>query len=170
MSQLFAFAPVYNEAGSIRQVATEWVEAFRRLGIPATLLLLDDGSTDATPTILEELRRELPELQVVRHSNRGHGPSCTQGYQRALASVLKQSGDLPGAYDRLVFAATQDTQDRRLAFEIATASPRVAYFGGGVSRSGDIARSIGYRWTPEGTETLFLRSKVLVDARAAGGR
>jgi glycosyltransferase involved in cell wall biosynthesis len=86
MSQLFAFAPVYNEAGSIRQVATEWVDAFRRLDIRATLLLLDDGSTDATPTILEELRRELPELQVVRHSNRGHGPSCTQGYQRALES------------------------------------------------------------------------------------
>jgi citrate lyase subunit beta/citryl-CoA lyase len=56
----------------------------------------------------------------------------------------------------------------RLAFEIATASSRVAYFGAGVSRNGDIARSIGYRWTPEGTETLFLRSKVLVDARAAG--
>jgi citrate lyase subunit beta/citryl-CoA lyase len=56
----------------------------------------------------------------------------------------------------------------RLAFEIATASSRVAYFGGGVSRNGDIARSIGYRWTREGTETLFLRSKVLVDARAAG--
>jgi citrate lyase subunit beta/citryl-CoA lyase len=56
----------------------------------------------------------------------------------------------------------------RLAFEIATASPRVAYFGAGVSRNGDIARAIGYRWTPAGTETLFLRSKVLVDARAAG--
>jgi citrate lyase subunit beta/citryl-CoA lyase len=56
----------------------------------------------------------------------------------------------------------------RLAFEIATASRRVAYFGAGVSRNGDIARAIGYRWTPEGVETLFLRSKVLVDARAAG--
>lgn len=56
----------------------------------------------------------------------------------------------------------------RTAYEIASSSPRVAYFGGGVSRDGDIARSIGYRWSPEGTETLFLRSKVLIDARAAG--
>jgi citrate lyase subunit beta/citryl-CoA lyase len=56
----------------------------------------------------------------------------------------------------------------RLAYEVATASPRVAYFGAGVSRNGDIARAIGYRWTAEGDETLFLRSKVLVDARAAG--
>jgi citrate lyase subunit beta/citryl-CoA lyase len=56
----------------------------------------------------------------------------------------------------------------RTAFEVASASPRVAYMGGGVSRDGDIARSIGYRWTPEGTETLYLRSKVLLDVRAAG--
>ena len=56
----------------------------------------------------------------------------------------------------------------RSAYEIATASSRVAYFGAGVSRNGDIARAIGYQWTPEGLETLYLRSKVLIDARAAG--
>ena len=56
----------------------------------------------------------------------------------------------------------------REAYEIACASERIAYFGGGVSRDGDIARSIGYRWTPEGTETLYMRSKVLIDSRAAG--
>ncbi len=33
---------------------------------------------------------------------------------------------------------------------------------------GDAARAIGYTWSKEGTETLFLRSKVVLDARAAG--
>ena len=33
---------------------------------------------------------------------------------------------------------------------------------------GDIARAVGYKWTPEGLETLFLRSKVLLDSKAAG--
>ena len=56
----------------------------------------------------------------------------------------------------------------RRAFELATASDRVAYMGGATSRQGDLARSIGYEWTPEGTETLFLRQKVLIDVRAAG--
>jgi citrate lyase subunit beta/citryl-CoA lyase len=56
----------------------------------------------------------------------------------------------------------------RTAFEIASASPRVAYMGGATSRGGDLARSLGYRFSPEGQETLFLRSKVLVDVRAAG--
>ena len=56
----------------------------------------------------------------------------------------------------------------RTAFEIASASPRVAYMGGATSRGGDLARSLGYRFSPEGRETLFLRSKILVDVRAAG--
>jgi citrate lyase subunit beta/citryl-CoA lyase len=56
----------------------------------------------------------------------------------------------------------------RLAYEIACASPRVAYMGGATARGGDLARSLGYRFTDAGHETLFLRSKVLVDVRAAG--
>lgn len=56
----------------------------------------------------------------------------------------------------------------RTAFEIASASPRIAYMGGATSRGGDLARSLGYRFSAEGLETLFVRSKVLVDVRAAG--
>jgi citrate lyase subunit beta/citryl-CoA lyase len=58
----------------------------------------------------------------------------------------------------------------RQAYEIATASPRVAYMGGAVSRFGDIHQALGYRWTAQGQETHWLRSKLLVDARAAGIR
>ena len=48
------------------------------------------------------------------------------------------------------------------------ASDRIAHMGGSGGKGGDTARSIGYQWTPEGMETLFIRSKVLVDSRAAG--
>jgi citrate lyase subunit beta/citryl-CoA lyase len=56
----------------------------------------------------------------------------------------------------------------RHAYDIAMASERVAHMGGSGGKGGDTARSIGFQWTPEGLETLFLKSKVLVDARAAG--
>ena len=49
------------------------------------------------------------------------------------------------------------------------ASPRVAYLGGAVSRFGDIHQALGYRWTAEGRETLYLRSKVLIDAQRRPG-
>ena len=56
----------------------------------------------------------------------------------------------------------------RRADEIASASDRVEFMGGGTSRDGDLARSVGFEWTPEGLETLVIRSQILVAARAAG--
>ena len=56
----------------------------------------------------------------------------------------------------------------RQAYEIATASPRVQYVCSGTAKNGDLARSVGFQWTAEGMETLFLRSKTLLDFRAAG--
>ena len=64
--------------------------------------------------------------------------------------------------------ALETAEGVRRAFEIATASPRVAHLGASGGKGGDTARSIGFQWTPQGMETLFIRSKVLVDSRAAG--
>ena len=54
------------------------------------------------------------------------------------------------------------------AADIAAASPRIAYMGGGTARGGDLAASIGFEYSPDGWETLYLRSKILIDVRAAG--
>ena len=56
----------------------------------------------------------------------------------------------------------------RFAYDVAKASSRIAHMGAGGGRGGDIARAVGYKWTSEGLETLFLRSKVLLDSKAAG--
>jgi citrate lyase subunit beta/citryl-CoA lyase len=64
--------------------------------------------------------------------------------------------------------ALETAQGIRRAYDIATAAERVAHMGGSGGKGGDTARSIGFQWTPEGLETLFLKSKVLVDARSAG--
>jgi citrate lyase subunit beta/citryl-CoA lyase len=55
------------------------------------------------------------------------------------------------------------------AYEIASASDRIAYMGG-VSGGfwGDLGRSVGTILSDDGTESLYLRSKILVDVRAAG--
>jgi citrate lyase subunit beta/citryl-CoA lyase len=56
----------------------------------------------------------------------------------------------------------------RHIYEIATSCRRVKRVGLAAGPGGDAARAIGYQWTKEGTETLFLRSKAVLDARAAG--
>jgi citrate lyase subunit beta/citryl-CoA lyase len=52
--------------------------------------------------------------------------------------------------------------------EVALASPRVGAMIGPSSEHADIARAVGYEWTPEGLETLYLRSRVLLACREAG--
>jgi citrate lyase subunit beta/citryl-CoA lyase len=38
------------------------------------------------------------------------------------------------------------------------------------AKDADVSREVGFTWTPEGQETLYLRSRVVLAARAAGLR
>jgi citrate lyase subunit beta/citryl-CoA lyase len=51
--------------------------------------------------------------------------------------------------------------------EMAKASPRVGALSGPTAENADITRAVGFEWTPEGLETLYLRSRVQLACRAA---
>jgi citrate lyase subunit beta/citryl-CoA lyase len=68
----------------------------------------------------------------------------------------------------VIFPLVETAPAARFSYEIASASARVAYMGGATTPDGDIARALGFRWTAEGNETLFLRSWVLLNVKAAG--
>jgi citrate lyase subunit beta/citryl-CoA lyase len=53
-------------------------------------------------------------------------------------------------------------------YEIATASRRVASVIIGSAEDADLMTDLGCRYTPEGSELLYARSRVLLEARAAG--
>ena len=86
----------------------------------------------------------------------------------ALVTAAEARKGLPLGYT-LVRPVIETAMGVKNAYEIAAASPRVAYMGG-VSGGmwGDLGASLGYTPMPDGKETLYLRSKVLVDVRAAG--
>src|SRR5580704_6868200 len=67
----------------------------------------------------------------------------------------------------LIYPVLETAQGMRQAYEVAIASPRVAHLGGLTGKDGDIARAIGFQWTPEGHEAFYYIAKVLLDARAA---
>jgi len=46
--------------------------------------------------------------------------------------------------------------------------PRVVSLMAAAAKDADISREVGFTWTPEGLETLYLRSRVVLAARAAG--
>lgn len=87
MSRLAVVIPVYNEAGYLAALAAEWLPALRYLDTPFTLWFIDDGSTDASPSILQTLAQSHPaQIRTIRQPNAGHGAACRRGYELALAS------------------------------------------------------------------------------------
>lgn len=54
------------------------------------------------------------------------------------------------------------------AYEILSASPRIHSVTAGTAQDGDLQTDLGYTWTAEGNEVLYVRSRILLAARAAG--
>ena len=52
--------------------------------------------------------------------------------------------------------------------EIAGSSPRVGAMIGPTAEHADIAKAVGFEWTPEGLESMVHRTKILLATRAAG--
>lgn len=81
--------PVYNEEAALRDVLEEVDRVMRHAGLPYELVVVDDGSTDRTPQILDELEVKLPRLVVVRHArNRGEGAAQKTGILHASGSII----------------------------------------------------------------------------------
>lgn len=65
------------------------------------------------------------------------------------------------------FIATLETAESiQLAYEIGK-KDRVIGLAGVSPKSGDVERALGYQWSMEGLERLYIRSKVVLAARAA---
>ena len=81
--------PALNEASSIRKiveglvrVATDCLDRFE-------IVAINDGSTDDTGTILDELKKTIPELSVVHHAQRqGVGTGFRAGLALATAPFI----------------------------------------------------------------------------------
>jgi citrate lyase subunit beta/citryl-CoA lyase len=129
---------------------------FTRVQPPSTGQTLKDLRAVMGPSLFGIM---LPKVQ---------GPIDVHGADALLTCVEGDLGLPLGS--TAIYPILETAQAIRQAYEIAVASPRVRYMGGAISRFGDIHQAVGYRWSAEGTETLFLRSKVLIDARAAGIR
>jgi dolichol-phosphate mannosyltransferase len=80
-------APAFNEEETLEEFYGRVVSALE--GLPFELILVDDGSTDATPEILERLAGQDPRLRVVRLSrNFGHQAAITAGLEHARGNVV----------------------------------------------------------------------------------
>ena len=83
--ELAIVIPVYNEGECIEEVIRSWGDFITRYlgGTPFKMIVVNDGSKDNTPQILDELAGRLDYLDVVHQKNGGHGNAVLNGYRRA---------------------------------------------------------------------------------------
>lgn len=62
--------PAFNEEGNLKRLFQFLEETFHQLGYQFPVLLVDDGSEDNTPLIVEDLKQRYDFLTVVRHPHR----------------------------------------------------------------------------------------------------
>ncbi len=127
---------------------------FVRINAPDTSHLLDDLEAVVRPGLYGVL---LPKTR---------GPEDVVVVDAILGWLEHRAGMPAGSV--IINPLLETAEGIRQAYKVAKASPRVAHMGASAAPGGDAAQAIGFTWTAEGAESLYLRSKILLDARAAG--
>ena len=108
------FFPCYNDANTIGGLVKRADEVLRTIAGDYEVIVVNDGSTDASGSVLAALERELPCLRVVTHPrNRGYGGALRSGFAHATRDLIFYT-DGDGQYDvgelpLLLMLLTDDT-------------------------------------------------------------
>lgn len=86
--------PVHNEVDSVRGVIEEIGRVLPE-SLDYEIIVVDDGSSDNTPSVLQECRAKQPRLRVLRHAQRsGQSATISTGVRAARARwVVTLDGD-----------------------------------------------------------------------------
>jgi glycosyltransferase involved in cell wall biosynthesis len=86
---LSVFFPAYNDAGTIASLVIAALQSASKLTRDYEVIVVNDGSSDSTADILEELSRVYPHVKIVTHQvNRGYGGALRSGFASATKDVI----------------------------------------------------------------------------------
>jgi len=143
-------------AASIRSLAA----GSRKVGVYVRLNALETGMTG------DDLERvAIPGLDGVLLP-KNYGPRDIIACDALISHFERKNGVTPGKIEIVVSLETAQAYSE--CEKMFAASPRVATLFAGTAKDADVSRSIGFQFTPEGMETLYLRSRALLAGRAAG--
>jgi len=98
--KLSVIIPARDESGCVAGTVSSLLSALRREGIPREIVVVDDGSTDGTAELVEDLARRDPDVQLVRnHGRHGYGMAVRMGIEHstgdAVAVFMADASDDP---------------------------------------------------------------------------
>jgi glycosyltransferase involved in cell wall biosynthesis len=124
---LSVFFPAYNDSGTIASLVITALQAARTLTPDFEVIIVNDGSSDGTARIADELARTYPEVRVVHHGrNRGYGGALQSGFKAATRDlVFYTDGDAqydPSEMTRL-WHALDESVDLVNGYKISRSDP-----------------------------------------------
>src|SRR5438045_3834196 len=86
---LSVFFPAYNDSGTIASMVIRAVQAASELTPDYEVIVVNDGSVDATAAIADELSRTYPHVRVIHHgNNRGYGGALQTGFAASTKELI----------------------------------------------------------------------------------
>ncbi|MQA31493.1 MAG: glycosyltransferase [Luteitalea sp.] len=86
---LSIFFPAYNDSGTIASMVIRAVQSAAGLTPDYEVIVVNDGSTDGTAEIADELARTYSRVRVVHHAvNRGYGGALQTGFRSATKEMV----------------------------------------------------------------------------------
>ena len=87
--------PAYNDGGTIASLVITARQAARAITPDFEIIVVNDGSTDRTASVVDELARQYPDVRAVHHpANRGYGGALRSGFAAATKEfVFYTDGD-----------------------------------------------------------------------------
>lgn len=93
------FFPAFNDEGSIAKMIREALEVAPRITNDFEVIVVNDGSSDGTAAVLDDLASKEPRLRVIHHPrNRGYGGALRSGFENATKDLIFYT-DGDGQYD-----------------------------------------------------------------------
>lgn len=84
-----AFFPAYNDGGTIASMVLSAVLVLQELTDDYEVIVVNDGSSDYTKEILDEVERQYDSVRVVHHEkNRGYGGALRTGFSEASKEFI----------------------------------------------------------------------------------
>lgn len=84
-----AFFPAYNDGGTIASMVISADTTLRQLTDDYEVIVVNDGSSDYTRDILDELEKRFDHVKVVHHpQNRGYGGALRTGFATASKELI----------------------------------------------------------------------------------
>jgi glycosyltransferase involved in cell wall biosynthesis len=86
---LSVFFPAYNDSGTIASMVIRAVQAASELTSDYEIIIVNDGSSDATAEVADELARTYSRVRVIHHpKNRGYGGALQTGIRSSTKELI----------------------------------------------------------------------------------